>query len=122
MLQAKITIVFNVFSQGIQNYSWIQHVFAAMTTHYDKPEVLRVACRSLQELIDVCPQVLDVVSDERGDDKIPLHQCIMTALLLHLDDPDLCQQAFQVIASLVNYSSSLRKVPTLHRIHFALHL
>ena len=97
----------------------MQHIFAAMTTHCDKPEVLCVACRSLRELIDVCPQVLDVVRDEPGDDKIPLHQCIMASLLLHLDDPNLCQEAFQVIASLVNHSSSLREVSTLQRIYFA---
>ena len=85
-----------------------------MTTHCDKPEVLRAACYALRALIDVCPQVLDVVGDERGDNSIPLHQCSMAALMLHLDDPELCQEACQVLASIVNNSSSLREVFNLH--------
>ena len=99
-----------LFSQGIQNYSWTREVFAAMTTHCDKPEVLRAACHALQELIDVCPQVLDEVGDEPGDRTIPLHQCSMAALMLHLDEQKLCQKACQVLASIVNNSSSLREV------------
>ena len=81
-----------------------------MTTHCDKTEVLHAACHALRALIDVCPQVLDVVGDESGDNSIPLHRCCMFALMLHLDDPDLCQEACQVLASIVNNSSSLREV------------
>jgi len=97
-------------SQGIHHYSWTREVFAAMTTHCDKPEVLRVACYALRELIDVCHQVLDEVGDEPGDNTIPLHRCSMAALMLHLDDPELCQEACQVLAAVVNISSSLREV------------
>ena len=83
-----------------------------MTTHCDKPKVLGAACRALEGLIDVYPQVLDEVGDDDDDNSIPLHRCIMAALMLHLDDPELCQEACQVLASIVNYSSSLREVLT----------
>lgn len=99
----------NLVKDGIQNYSWIREVFAAMTTHCDKPKVLGAACRALEGLIDVYPQVLDEVGDDDDDNSIPLHRCIMAALMLHLDDPELCQEACQVLASIVNYSSSLRE-------------
>ena len=81
-----------------------------MTTHYDKPEVLSAACYALRELIDVCPQVLEVVGDEPGDNRLPLHRCVMAALMLHVDDLELCQGACQVLASMTINSSSLREV------------
>lgn len=81
-----------------------------MTSHCDKPEVLNAALYALRELIDVCPDVLDEVGDEPGDSSIPLHRCCMAALMLHIDDAELCQSACQVLASIVNNSSSLREV------------
>lgn len=101
-----------LFPQGIQNYSWAQEVFTAMTRHCDKTEVLRVACQALKELINVYPEVLDRVGDEPDDDTIPLHRCCMAALMMHLDHPELCQDTCQVLASIVNCSSSLREVLT----------
>jgi len=81
-----------------------------MTSHYDRPEVLGAACHALQELIDVCPDVLDEMGDEHGDSTIPLHSCSMAALVLHMDDPELCELSCRVLASIVNHSSSLREV------------
>lgn len=81
-----------------------------MTSHCDEPEVLKAACHALRELIDVCPDVLDEVGDEPGDSAIPLHRCCMAALMLHIDDAELCQSTCQVLASIVNNSSSLREV------------
>ena len=89
---------------------WTREVFTAMTSHYDKPEVLQAACHALQELIDVCPYVLDEMDDEPGDSTIPLHSCSMAALVLHMDDPELCESSCRVLASIVNNSSSLREV------------
>lgn len=98
-----------VLSLGLQNYSWTREAFTAMTSLCDKPEVLYAACHALRELIDVCPDVLDEIGDEPGS-TIPLHRCCMAALMLHIDDPELCQSACRVLASIVNNSSSLREV------------
>lgn len=98
------------FFLEIQNCMWTREVFTAMTSHYDNPEVLHAACHALQELIDVCPDVLDEMGDEPGDSTIPLHSCSMAALVLHMDDPELCESSCRVLASIVNNSSSLRKV------------
>lgn len=95
---------------GIQNYMWTGEVYTAMTSHCDKPEVLCAACHALRELIDVCPDVLDEIGDEPSDSTIPLHRCSMAALVLHMDDPELCESACRVLASIVNNSSSLREV------------
>ena len=95
---------------GIQRYNWTREVFVAMSTHYDKPEVLSVACHALQELVDVCPHILELIGDEPGESTLPLHRCIMAALMLHLDDQDLCQAACRTLASMTNISSSLREV------------
>lgn len=81
-----------------------------MTSHCDKPEVLHAACHALQELIDVCPDVLDEMGDDPSDSTIPLHSCSMTALVLHMDNPGLCESSCRVLASIVNNSSSLREV------------
>ena len=81
-----------------------------MTSHCDKPQVLHAACHALQELIDVCPDVLDEMGDEPSDSTIPLHSCSMAALVLHMDDPGLCESSCRVLASIVNNSSSLREV------------
>ena len=81
-----------------------------MTSHCDKPEVLHAACHALQELIDVCPDVLDEMGDEPSDSTIPLHSCSMAALVLHMDDPELCESSCRVLASIVNNSGSLREV------------
>ena len=89
---------------------WTREVFTAMTSHCDKPEVLHAACLALQELIDVCPDVLDEMGDELGDSTIPLHSCSMAALVLHMDDPELFESSCRVLASIVNNSSSLREV------------
>ena len=99
-----------VLPSGLQNYSWTREVFNAMTNHCDKPEVLYAACHALQELIDICPDVLDGISDEVGDSTVPLHRCCMATFMLHIDDPELCQSACRVLASIVNNSSSLREV------------
>lgn len=99
----------NKLQNGIQKCNWTKEVFAAVTTHYDKPEVLSAACYALRELIDVCPQVLEVVGDEPADNRLPLHRCVMAALMLHVDDLELCQEACQVLASMTINSSSLRE-------------
>ena len=105
-LSTEISILF----LEIQNYMWTTEVFSAMTSHCDKPEVLHAACHALQELIDVCPDVLDEMGDEPSDSTIPLHSCSMAALVLHMDDPELCESSCRVLASIVNNSSSLREV------------
>jgi len=89
---------------------WTREVFTALTSHCDKPEVLHAACHALQELIDVCPDVLDEIGDGLGDSAIPLHSCSMAALVLHMDDPELCESSCRVLASMVNNSNSLREV------------
>ena len=112
-----------VLSEGLQSYSWTREVFTAMTNHCDKPEVLYAACHALQELIDLCPAVLDEVGDEPDDSTIPLHRCCMAALMLHRDDPELCQSSCRVLASIVNNSSSLREVirESLYKVFAILH-
>ena len=99
-----------LLSIGIQRYNWTREVFVAMSTHYDKPEVLSAACNALKQLVDVCPYILELVGDEPGESTLPLHRCVMAALMLHLDDQDLCQAACQTLASMTNSSSSLREV------------
>ena len=110
-----------VFSLGIQNYSWTRQVFTAMTSHCDKPEVLLASCHAMRELIEICPAVLDEIGDEPGDNTIPLHQCSMAALMLHLDDPELCQSVCRVLALIVCNSSSLREVLTKDTVPSNLH-
>ena len=89
---------------------WTREIFTAMTRHCDKPEVLHAACHALQELIDVCPDVVEEMGDEPGDSTIPLHSSSMAALVLHTDDPELCESSCRVLASIVNNASSLREV------------
>ena len=88
-----------------------------MSTHYDKPEVLSAACHALKQLVDVCPYILELVGDEPGESTLPLHRCVMIALMLHSDDQDLCQAACQTLASMTNSSSYLREVKKLSLIH-----
>ncbi|EDO37102.1 predicted protein [Nematostella vectensis] len=86
---------------------WMNDILVAMATHGDKPDVLCMACFALCKLINSYPGQAILIGDEAG--QIPVHSSIMAALVLHLDNSELCQWACQTLACIMAQSQKVQK-------------
>ncbi|XP_048584779.1 leucine-rich repeat serine/threonine-protein kinase 2 isoform X2 [Nematostella vectensis] len=94
-------------SQDITLDHWMNDILVAMATHGDKPDVLCMACFALCKLINSYPGQAILIGDEAG--QIPVHSSIMAALVLHLDNSELCQWACQTLACIMAQSQKVQK-------------
>lgn len=79
-----------------------------MVTHQDDPHVQEVACRAVSRLIDHDPSIVVRIGEE--EDQLSLHNCVLAAMNIHLQDHFVFQAACSALHDMAMESNSLQQL------------
>lgn len=88
-----------------------------MATHCDDTDTLIVSCNAISKLGEHHPIMLMLVNDDQ--DGLPLHNAVMAALVLHIDNAEICQVACKAIVCIAEHSTTVQQVIVL-MYHFSI--
>ena len=78
-----------------------------MITHQDDPHVQEVACRAISSILERDPSVVARIGEE--EDQLSLHNCVLAAMNIHLQDPYVFQTACSALHDLARASARLQQ-------------